>query len=59
MKAIGESIHVISPAVRTAIENRDKKFIQDLAKRQVAHGADILDQHRSPEKQGLRSWTGW
>jgi len=51
MKAIGESMHVISPAVRTAIENRDKKFIQDLAKRQVAHGAEILDLNIGPQKK--------
>lgn len=59
MKAIGESIHVISPAVRTAIENRDKKFIQDLAKRQVAHGADILDLNIGPQKKAGPEVMDW
>lgn len=51
MKAIGESIHVISPAVRTAMESRDKKFIQDLAKRQVENGAEMLDLNIGPQKK--------
>ncbi|MBI2858014.1 MAG: dihydropteroate synthase [Chloroflexi bacterium] len=51
MTAIGESIHVISPAVRTAIESRDKKFIQDLAMRQISQGADMLDLNIGPQKK--------
>src|SRR3972149_8369610 len=59
MKAIGESMHVISPAVRTAIENRDKKFIQDLARKQVAHGADILDLNIGPQKKAGPEVMDW
>jgi 5-methyltetrahydrofolate corrinoid/iron sulfur protein methyltransferase len=59
MKAIGESIHVISPSVRTAIENRDEKFIQDLAVRQVAHGADILDLNIGPQKKAGPEVMDW
>ncbi len=59
MKAIGESIHVISPAVRTAIEGRDKNFIQDLAKRQIASGANILDLNIGPQKKAGPDVMDW
>ena len=59
MHAIGESIHVISPAVRTAIEGRDKKFIQDLAKRQVAAGAAIIDLNIGPQKKAGPEVMDW
>jgi 5-methyltetrahydrofolate corrinoid/iron sulfur protein methyltransferase len=59
MIAIGESIHVIAPAVRAAIENRDKAFIQDLARRQVAAGADILDLNIGPQKKAGPAVMEW
>lgn len=40
---IGENIHIISPKVKEAITNKDLKFFQDLAVKQVEAGADILD----------------
>ena len=51
MLAIGECLQIISKAVRTAIEERDKGFIQDLAKRQVANGAQMLDLNIGPQKK--------
>ena len=35
MIVIGECIHVISSKVKAAIEARDKKYIQELARLQV------------------------
>lgn len=51
MLIIGENIHIISPRVREAIENRDAKFIQNLALRQVKAGAHILDLNIGPQKK--------
>lgn len=51
MLAIGESIHIINKKVRTAIDNRDKAFIQDLAKKQVDSGAGALDLNMGPMKK--------
>ncbi|MBF8304597.1 MAG: Pterin-binding protein [Dehalococcoidia bacterium] len=59
MLAIGESIHVISPKVRTAIESRDKAFIQELALRQVKCGANILDLNIGPRKKDGAEVMNW
>lgn len=59
MKAIGESIHVIAPSVREAIENRDQAFIQDLAKRQVEAGASFLDLNIGPQKKAGPEIMDW
>jgi len=37
--------------VREALESRDKKTIQDLAVRQVEHGAQALDLNIGPQKR--------
>ncbi|MBI4301575.1 MAG: dihydropteroate synthase [Chloroflexi bacterium] len=51
MIVIGECIHVISSKVKDAIEHRDTKFIQELAQRQVAAGANVLDLNIGPQKR--------
>ncbi|MEE8473005.1 MAG: dihydropteroate synthase [Dehalococcoidia bacterium] len=59
MIAIGESIHVIAPSVRAAIEGRDKAFIQDLALRQVKAGAQVLDLNIGPQKKAGAEIMPW
>ena len=59
MLCIGESIHIISPRVRAAVEGRDKAFIQDLAKQQVAKGAHYLDLNIGPQKKAGPEVMGW
>ena len=59
MECIGESIHIISQGVRTAVENRDKAFIQDLAKRQVEKGATYLDLNIGPQKKAGAEVMPW
>ncbi len=59
MLAIGERIQIISKAVRTAIEERDKAFIQDLAQRQVAKGAQMLDLNIGPQKKAGPEVMDW
>src|SRR3972149_11173644 len=51
MIVIGECIHVISTQVRTAIETKDKAFIQDLARRQAEAGAHYIDLNIGPQKR--------
>jgi 5-methyltetrahydrofolate corrinoid/iron sulfur protein methyltransferase len=59
MIIIGEGIHIISKRVREAIDNRDKGFIQQLAKRQVERGAHILDLNLGPMKKGGPEVMTW
>jgi len=56
---IGESIHIISQDVRTAVENRDKAFIQKLAKEQQAKGATYLDLNIGPQKKAGAEIMPW
>ncbi|MDY6912690.1 MAG: dihydropteroate synthase, partial [Chloroflexota bacterium] len=51
MIVIGESIHIISKEVKAAVENRDKAFIQNMAKQQITKGAGILDLNIGPRKK--------
>jgi len=41
MIGIGECIQIIASKVRTAVEERDKGFLQGLAKRQVETGQGL------------------
>ena len=59
MITIGECIHVISSNVRTAIEGRDKAFIQDMARRQVEKGAQVIDLNIGPQKKTGVEVMGW
>ncbi len=51
MYIIGENIHIMSPRVKEAIANRDAKFFQDSAVRQVAAGASAVDLNVGPQKK--------
>ncbi len=59
MIVIGESIHVISRRVRTALEKRDKRVLQDLAVRQVENGAHVLDLNIGPQKREGHEIMPW
>ena len=51
MRIIGENIHILSPKVKEAIANRDRKFFQELAVRQVEAGAWAVDLNIGPQKK--------
>jgi 5-methyltetrahydrofolate corrinoid/iron sulfur protein methyltransferase len=51
MKIIGENIHILSPKVKEAIANRDLRFFQDSAVRQVEAGAWAVDLNIGPQKK--------
>ncbi len=59
MIAIGECLQIISKSVRTAVEERDKPFVQDLAKRQVEKGAHWLDLNIGPQKKAGAEVMDW
>jgi 5-methyltetrahydrofolate corrinoid/iron sulfur protein methyltransferase len=59
MKIIGENIHIISPRVKEAFANRDTKFIQYLAVRQVEAGAWALDLNIGPQKKAGPEVMTW
>ena len=51
MRIIGENIHIMSPKVKEAIANRDAKFFQESALKQVAAGAWAVDLNIGPQKK--------
>jgi 5-methyltetrahydrofolate corrinoid/iron sulfur protein methyltransferase len=51
MRIIGESIHILAPKVKEAVESRDTAFVQLLAKQQVEAGADVLDLNIGPQRK--------
>ncbi|MDY6912647.1 MAG: dihydropteroate synthase, partial [Chloroflexota bacterium] len=51
METIGENIHIISKSIREAVDNRDKVFIQNLAKQQVDAGTKFVDLNIGPRKK--------
>lgn len=59
MKLIGENIHIISKKTRTAIENRDKEYIQDLAKKQIQAKVDWIDLNIGPARRNSEGIMNW
>jgi 5-methyltetrahydrofolate corrinoid/iron sulfur protein methyltransferase len=59
MFRIGEEIQVISTKVRKAIEEREKKPIQELAVEQVDAGADALEVNIGPQKKAGPEVMEW
>jgi 5-methyltetrahydrofolate corrinoid/iron sulfur protein methyltransferase len=59
MYIIGENIHVVSPKVAAAIKERDGKFFQDAAVRQVEAGASAVDLNIGPQKKAGHELLPW
>jgi len=59
MYIIGENIHIISERVKAALKERDAKFFQDLAVRQVEAGAQALDINLGPRKKDWEEVFPW
>jgi len=59
MYIIGENIHIISQKVKDAIRERDARFFQELAVRQVEAGADALDLNLGPRKKDWEELFPW
>ncbi|MEW6716492.1 MAG: dihydropteroate synthase [Chloroflexota bacterium] len=59
MYIIGENIHIISTKVKDALTERNAKFFQDLAVRQVGAGAKALDINLGPRKKDWAEVFPW
>lgn len=59
MYIIGENIHIISEKVKVALKERDAKFFQDLAVKQVEGGANALDINLGPRKKDWEEVFPW
>jgi 5-methyltetrahydrofolate corrinoid/iron sulfur protein methyltransferase len=59
MLGIGECIHIISESVKTAVQERDKAFIQNLARQQAEKGAAYLDLNIGPQKKAGHEVMPW
>jgi len=59
MYIIGENIHIISDKVKAALTERDAKFFQELAVKQVEAGAQVLDLNLGPRKKDGEEVFPW
>jgi len=59
MVIIGENIHIISDKVKAALSERDAKFFQELAVKQVEAGAQTLDINLGPRKADWQEVFPW
>ena len=59
MYIIGENIHIISEKVKVALKERDAKFFQDLAVKQVEGGAAAVDINLGPRKKDWEEVFPW
>jgi 5-methyltetrahydrofolate corrinoid/iron sulfur protein methyltransferase len=59
MYKIGENIHIVSPSVKQAINERDGAFFVELARKQKDAGADALDLNVGPQKKAGVEVIDW
>jgi len=59
MYIIGENIHIISPKVKQAVKDKDARFFQELAIKQVEAGAQALDLNLGPRKKDGEEVFPW
>ena len=59
MYIIGENIHIISEKVKAALTERDARFFQELAVKQVEAGASALELNLGPRKKDGEEVFPW
>lgn len=59
MYILGENIHIISEKVKEALANKDEKFFQEQAVKQVEAGAQALDLNLGPRKKDWEEVFPW
>ncbi|UCH58462.1 MAG: dihydropteroate synthase [Anaerolineales bacterium] len=59
MYILGENIHIISGKVKEALANKDQKFFQEQAVKQVEAGAQALDLNLGPRKKDWEEVFPW
>jgi 5-methyltetrahydrofolate corrinoid/iron sulfur protein methyltransferase len=59
MYIIGENIHIISPKVKEAVQNKNAEFFKESALKQVEAGADAVDLNIGPQKKHGHEILPW
>jgi 5-methyltetrahydrofolate corrinoid/iron sulfur protein methyltransferase len=59
MFIIGENIHIISQGVKDALRDKDARYFQELAVKQVEGGAQALDLNLGPRKKDWEEVFPW
>lgn len=59
MYIIGENIHIISPKVKVALKEKNVKFFQESAIKQVEAGASAIDLNMGPRKKDWEEVFPW
>ena len=59
MYIIGENIHIMADAVKAGLRDKDERFFQELAVRQVEAGAQALDLNLGPRKKDWEEVFPW
>lgn len=59
MYILGENIHIISEKVKTALAEKNARFFQELAVKQVEAGAQALDLNLGPRKKDWEEVFPW
>jgi 5-methyltetrahydrofolate corrinoid/iron sulfur protein methyltransferase len=59
MYIIGENIHIVSDKVKAALKERNARFFQELAVKQVEAGAQALDLNLGPRKKDWEEVFPW
>ena len=59
MYIIGENIHIISEKVKIALAEKDARFFQEVAVKQVEAGAQALDLNLGPRKKDGEEIFPW
>ena len=59
MQIIGEKINIITKYIAKAVEEKDPKPIQELAKKQVAGGATHIDVNIGPARKSGQETMAW
>jgi 5-methyltetrahydrofolate corrinoid/iron sulfur protein methyltransferase len=59
MYIIGENLHILSPRFKEAVANRESAYVQELAQKQLAAGAQALDLNIGPQKKAGPEVVTW
>jgi 5-methyltetrahydrofolate corrinoid/iron sulfur protein methyltransferase len=51
MYIIGENIQILAPKIKAAIADRNPAYVRELARKQVEHGANMIDLNIGPRKK--------
>ena len=51
MYIIGENIQILAPKVKAALQDHDATYLREMARKQVEHGANVVDLNIGPRKK--------